>query len=149
MKQITTYKKKGSDVGQSHPVIEPTKRYDENILTPVTLSGVLAPCNQGLVCERSSDYKLVSYSGHEYFLVADNEWRAVLSRYCWEEVKVIGLLNVAKMTLIPQKVYPKGPTGEKENVIDLAAWKSKEFIKKMARSVNDLVAIPSAVSAVI
>lgn len=148
MKSITTFKMKGIEEKQSHPVLERSKGYTENVLTPVTLSGVVAPWNKSLGGGRTSDYKLVSYSGLEYFIVADSEWRDVLSRYCWEEVKVIGLLNVSNMTLIPQKVYPKGPTGDKENVIDLAAWKSKQFVKKLVKNLNDLVVAPTAVWAV-
>lgn len=148
MKAITTFKAKGFEEKQSPPVLERSQGYTENILKPVTLSGVISPWNKSLDGGRRSDYKLVSYSGLEYFIVADSEWRDVLSRYCWEEVKVIGLLNVSNMTLIPQKVYPKGPTGEKENVIDLAAWKSKSLVKKLIRNVNDLVVVPAAVWAV-
>lgn len=143
MKTLTTIKK---GLGKSHPVSEPSKGYSENILTPVTLSGVVAPWTESLSCGRTSDYKLISNSGLEYFIVADDEWREVLSTYCWEEVRVVGLLNVSNMTLIPQKVYPKGPTGE--NVIDLASWKSKEFFKKVVKNINDLVVIPAAVCAV-
>lgn len=147
MKTLTTFKKKGSEYKQSHPFSERPQRFTENALTPVTLSGVIAPWNRSLGQGRASDFKLVAYSGLEYFIVADPEWREVLCRYCWEEVKVIGLLNVSNMTLIPQKVYPKGPTGEKENVIDLAVWKSKELVKKLIKNVNDLVVVPAAVFA--
>lgn len=149
MKTITTFKARGFEEKKSHPVLERSQGYEENILKPVTLSGVVAPWNKSLGGGRTSDYKLVSDSGLEYFIVADSEWRDVLSRYCWEEVKVIGLLNVSNMTLIPQKVYPKGPTGEKENVIDLAAWKSKALVKKLIKNVNDLVVVPAAVWAVV
>jgi hypothetical protein len=145
MKQDKTFKKmKGSD--QLHPVSEPSKGSGENVLTPVTLSGVVAPWAQSHGGGRTSDYKLISSSGLEYFIVADKQWRRVLSTYCWEEVKVIGLLNVSNMTLIPQKVYPKGPKGE--NVIDLASWKSQKLVKQWVQKVNELVLIPAAVWAV-
>jgi hypothetical protein len=151
MEQITTFKLKGMNKRKSYPGLEPSKGYTEKILTPVTLSGVVTPWSQVLAGGRSVDYKLVTNGGLEYFIVADSEWRGVLSMYCWEEVKVIGLLNVSNMTLIPQKVYPKGPTGEKEKVIDLAEWKSEEFVrkvKKMVKTVSDLVLVPAAVMAV-
>ena len=141
MGQILTFKKM-KDSGQPHPASEALKRYSENILTPVTLSGVVAPWTNSRNGGQASEYMLVSYSGLEYFIVADEEWREVLSTYCWEEVKVIGLLNVAKRTLIPQKVYPKGPTGV--TVIDWVSWKSKDFAQKFVKSVNDLVVIPAA-----
>jgi hypothetical protein len=143
MKKLTTFKK---GLSKSHPVSESSKSYSENILTPVTLSGVVAPWTENLSGGRTSDYKLISTSGLEYFIVADDEWREVLSTYCWEEVRVIGLLNVSNMTLIPQKVYPKGPMGE--NVIDLASWRRKEIVSKMVQKINDLVVIPTAVWAV-
>lgn len=145
MKQLTTIKKMKGSI-QSHPVSEPSKGYAENNLTPVTVSGVIATWNKSLNSSRTSDYKLMSYSGLQYFIVADNDWREVLSSYCWEDVKVIGLLNASNMTLIPQKVYPKGPTDE--DVIDLASWKSKDLVKKMVKNVNDLVVIPTTVWAV-
>ncbi|MBL7669708.1 MAG: hypothetical protein JNM39_04425 [Bdellovibrionaceae bacterium] len=145
MKPTTKFKVKGFEEKQSHPILDRSKGYTENILTPVTLSGVVASWNKSLGGGRTSDYKLVSYSDLEYFIVADSEWRDVLSHYFWEEVKVIGLLNISNMTLIPQKVYPKGPTGEKEYVIDLPAWKSKALVKKLIKNINDLVAVPAAV----
>lgn len=145
MEQPKTFKKeKGSN--HPHPVSEQSKGYSENTLTPVTLSGVVAPWTQSLSNGRMSDYKLVSYSGLEYFIVADDEWRELLTTYCWEEVRIIGLLNISNMTLIPQKIFPKGPSGE--NVIDLASWKSKQLAKRLIKNVNDLVVIPAAVWAV-
>ncbi len=144
MKNLTTLKK---GLSKSYPVSEPSRGYSENILTSATLSGVLTPWAKKLTGGRTSNYKLISHSGVEYFIVAGDEWREVLSTYCWEEVKVIGLLNVSNMMLIPQKIYPKGPTGE--NAIDSASWKRREFFKKLVRSVNDLVVIPAAVYAVL
>lgn len=132
----------------SHPLLRPAERYSENVLTPVSLTGVVIPWEKGLNGGRNSDYKLVCSSGLEYFIVADREWKEVLSFYRWEEVKVIGLLNVSNMTIIPQKVFPKGPTGEKENMIHLARWKGSEFVKKIAKNLNDLVLVPAAICAV-
>lgn len=131
----------------SHPISNLSKGFSENTLTPVSLSGVVTPWNQVLSNGGTSDYKLVSYSGLEYFIIADKEWREVLTIFCWQEVKVIGLLNVSNMVLIPQKVYPKGP--EAENVIDLATWKSTDFIKKLFKNANDKVVVPAAVLAVV
>jgi hypothetical protein len=121
----------------------PVTRHTENVLKPVTLSGVLTPESQSIGNDKASNYKLISYGGIEYFIVADAEWREVLSQYSWEEVKVIGLLNLSNMTLIPQKIYPKGPTGEKEKLIDLAGRRSKDLIEKLVNGVNDLVAVPT------
>jgi len=140
MEKLTTIKR---GLSKSHPVSETTNGYSENILSPVTLSGVVAPWEEGLCAGRTSDYKLISNSGLEYFIVADNEWRQVLSTYCWQEVRVIGLLNASNMTLIAQKVYPKGPKGE--NVIHLASWRRKQIASKMVQKINELVVIPVTV----
>ena len=120
----------------------------ESDFTSVALSGIVVPRKNEPGTIRNFDYNLVSASGLEYFLVANREWRNVLSAYSWEEVKIVGLLNTANRTLIPQKVFPKGPKGERENVIDLALWKSREAMKKIAINVNDLVLVPAAVLAV-
>ena len=149
MEQIETFrglKEKGQN--DSHPLNKPSRGYSENILTPVTLNGVVVPWVKVLSDGRHSDYRLACASGVEYFIVADQEWKEVLSQYCWEEVKVKGLLNISNLTLIPQKIFPKGPTGERDNIIDLATGKSRELIKKLTKNVNDLVLIPAAVLAV-
>ena len=146
MGKLMTFKMmKGSK--HSHSISESSRGYSENILTPVSLTGVVAPWSESLSSSRNSDYKLISSSGLEYFIVADKEWREVLSSYCWEEVRVIGLLNISNMTLIPQKLFPKGPTGE--NVVDIAAWRNKDFVKKMLKGINDLVVLPVAGAALL
>lgn len=132
----------------NHPLAKPSRGYSENALTPVTLSGVVVPWDKKLSPTQNSEYKLACTSGLEYFIVADKEWRNILSWYCWEDVKVVGLLNASNLTLIPQRVFPRGPKGEKENVIDLALWKSREAIKKIAKNVKDLVLVPAAAFAV-
>jgi hypothetical protein len=146
MKQTLTFKNlKGKIEGQSRPLARSSKGYSENILTPVNLTGVVVPWIKALSGGRESEFKLVCASGLEYFFVADPEWKDDLSQYSWEEVKVIGLLNISNMTLIPQKVFPKGPRGEMENVIDLASWKSRDLIKKLVKNINDLVVVPGVV----
>lgn len=114
-------------------------------LTRVRLSGVVVPWRKNLVPSGEYDYKLVCTSGLEYFVVANSHWRNILTSFSWEEVCVVGLLNTSNMTIIPQKVFPKGPKGEKENVIDLALWNSKRLAKKIVDRVNSLILIPAAV----
>ena len=130
-----------------HPLTQRANRYSDNTLTPIKLSGVIIPWVKTLGGSQTSDYKIVCSSGLEYFIIADTEWRGVLSCYSCEEVKIVGLLNSSNMTIIPQKIFPKGPTGEKEDVIDLTAWKGREFVKKLVENVNDLGLIPAAMLA--
>lgn len=115
------------------------------LLTPVTLSGVVVPWEKRIGPTGASHYKLVCHNGLEYFFVTESEWQNVLSLYRWEEVKVVGLLNMSNKTIIPRKIFPKGPKGEKEEkVIDLAMWQGRNAIRKMSKNVSDLVLIPAA-----
>jgi hypothetical protein len=116
--------------------------------TLVTLFGVIIPWSPSPSDKREEEFKLACESGLEYILVADSEWRNVLSNYCWQDVKIKGLLNISNMTLVPRKIIPKGPKGEKENVIDMAAWKGQDLVRKLAKNVVDLVLVPAAVYAV-
>lgn len=117
------------------------------VLTPVTLSGVIVPWSEKITDSRELEYKLVCEAGQEYFFIANPYWKSVLSWHSWDEVKVKGLLNSANMTIVPQKIYPKGPTVENENVIDLAASRAKKVFKKIGRNINDLVIIPAGLLA--
>jgi hypothetical protein len=146
MKQKLTFEDmKGRNENSSHPLAQSDKRYLENVLTPIKLSGVVEPWYKSLTGGRTSEFKLVCSSGLEYFFIADPDWRDILSQYCWNEVKVVGLLNVSNMTLIPQKVFPKGPRGQIENVIDLETWKGQKHFKKIIDTITDQVVIPVAV----
>lgn len=146
MKQTLTFEdRKVMNENRSHPLAQTAKGYVENVLTPVKLSGVVVPWIKTLSGGRESEFKLVCSSGLEYFFIADSQWKDILTQYCWNDVKVVGLLNIRNMTLIPQKVFPKGPHGEMENVIDLATWKGRKLFKKVIDIINDQVVIPVAV----
>lgn len=144
MKATKTFKGNGFETKYSHSVFERSQARGRTVLKPVTLLGVIAPWDKSFGGGLESIYKLVSYGGGEYFIVADSKWREILSRYCWEEVKVVGLLNVSNMTLIPQKVYPKGPSGSKEDVVDLVERKSGALVRRLIKNLNDLIVVPAA-----
>lgn len=149
MSPFLAFKKlKGEKANPNHALEKPTRRYSKNVLTPVTLTGVIVPRGKDVSFNRNSQHKLVCTSGIEYFLETNEEWRSVVSYYCWEEVEIVGLLNTANSTLIPQRVFRKGPKGEKENVVSLALGKSREAIKKIPEYVNELILVPAAVLAV-
>ena len=134
----------GKTENRSRSLKKNSKRYAENILTSVKLTGVLTPWSKYLGPGASSDYKLVCGSGLEYFIVAESIWSNVLADLSWKEVKVIGLLNLSNMTLIPKKVFPVGPAGSKEKVIDITRWKNQNAIKTIIRNVSDWVITPIA-----
>lgn len=149
MKPLLSLKKmKAEKAEPNHHLENPSRGYFGNVLTPITLSGVVVPWDKDASTTRKSEYKLVCTSGIEYFLLANEEWCSVLSWYSWEEVKIVGLLNTANLALIPQRVFPKGPKGEKENLLDLAIWKSREVIKKITKNINELGLVSAAALAV-
>jgi hypothetical protein len=130
--------------------LEAVKIPRKNLLTPVTFSGVLIPWSQILPDGKVSEHQLITSHGLEYWILEDSEWKEILHQHCWKEVKIVGLLNASQTTLIPQRIYLKGPAGEAEKLIDLADWKRQELLKqwkKKLKTFNDLVLIPAAVMA--
>jgi hypothetical protein len=125
------------------------ERAPENVLKPVTLSGVIVPWQSHTRVGVESEYKLVCETGLEYFILADSTWLNILPLYSWEDVKVIGLVNLANMTLTPQKIYPKGPTGEKENVIDIKQWMQSRPWGEIVEQLKEVIATPAAVPAAV
>ena len=115
----------------------------EHILKPISLFGLLITNSKG-----AFEYKLVCSSGHEYFIVADAKWRKILSGYVWEEVKLIGLLDTSDMTIIPQRIFPKGPADDKKRVVSRITLKGRDLLLKFASNVNELVLTPVAICAV-
>jgi len=114
----------------------------ENILTPVSLVGVVVPIKKPADGTDDCEFKLVTLSGVEYSILTDSEWERVLDNYRWEEVRVRGLLNPLTMTIVPQWVVPHGPTGETQRVTKVPIWKDRILIGKIKKTVKDLVLIP-------
>ncbi len=118
-------------------------KHRENVLAPMSLTGIVVPRIRLLNRNQDSSFKLACFSGAEYDIITDSEWQEVLQRYRWEEVKIVGLLNLADLTLIPQKVFPKGPRGETENTIDLVAWKARDLAEKVVKNIDSLTVVPA------
>jgi hypothetical protein len=111
-------------------------------LMPVTLQGVVLRKGDGTV-ER---YGLACASGIEYSVIADDEWRGLLSQYAWEEVKLEGLLYHGDRTVIPQRVFPKGPSGGRRGVTELVVRKARDVLDKAAKY-SDVLFLPAALIA--
>jgi hypothetical protein len=116
----------------------------QNNLSTVSLSGVIVPWTRILGRGRVSAFKLVSNNGLEYPIVPAPEWKDVLSCYSWEEVRVFGLLDSDDLSLIVMRVFPKGPKGEKDFLIDLLSRKGRDLVSKVKKGVNDLILAPAA-----
>lgn len=124
-------------------------RFVENVLTPITISGVVVPWEKTINDKTSIEYKLACANGTDYMILSRSEVENILPLYSWKNVKIVGLLNESKMILIPQKIFPKGSDGEPSNVIDLSRWKIPGLRKKLMNKLNDFVIIPAAVLAVL
>ncbi|MGZ3722679.1 MAG: hypothetical protein ACXVA9_07115 [Bdellovibrionales bacterium] len=120
----------------------------EKVLCQVTLSGVVTPQLRKIGAARASEYKLVCADGSAYFLVADAKWRRVLSQLSWLEVRVVGLLNPSNRSLIPEKVLPKGPKGERGNA-GVALTGVGDLLKNFTKTAGDLAFVSAAVWALI
>ena len=121
----------------------------KNNLTPVSLTGLIVPWSKRVGRTGTSDYKLVCSSGLEYFIITDHEWREVLANHSWDQVTVIGKLNLTDMSVLPEKILPKGPNEKRGDVIDLAARKGRPFVQKLVKNLNDLVLVPAVICAMI
>ncbi|PWU13173.1 MAG: hypothetical protein C5B49_15050 [Bdellovibrio sp.] len=112
----------------------------ENFLMPVSVVGVLIP-KMATLKGQHIEFKLVTLRGVEYSILADSEWERVLENYRWEEVRIRGLLNSSTMTIVPQWVVPRGPTGETQRVSDEPYWKECNLIGRIKKTVADLVLV--------
>ena len=143
MEQLNYIQTQKREQNDSNPMISFKPQGLDHILKPILLNGMLVPQPKG-----AFDYKLVCSSGLEYFIVADAKWRRVLSYYKWEEVKFIGFLNKSNMTIIPQKIFPKGPASDNETVVSGMGLKRRDLLEKLAVNANELVFTPLAICAV-
>lgn len=86
-------------------------------MLPILVSGVVVPWNKSFSQGRRSQFKLITKLGVEYFLIAGSEWEDTLSWHSWDEVKVRGLVDMAKRTIVPKKIYPKDPAAKRQGEI--------------------------------
>ena len=146
MNYLTMFKKANrKEENKSLELNDQKTDYAENILVPVTLSGIVVPCSRAMDYEEAYEYKLACANGAEYLIEADAKWGEVLSTYVWQEVKVKGLLNLDKMTVVLQRVFPRGPSGDRGNIAAFAGQRGRELIKKVSGDFQDLVFILAAV----
>ncbi len=112
----------------------------------ISQTGVLIPWTKRLG-DSISEYKFVCKDGFEYFILADSDWREALAWYSLDEVKIIGLLDISKKALIPQKILPKNLFRDHESLQETLRRKGKEIFKKLVHSAHELVFIPAAICA--
>lgn len=119
--------------------LEKSAGNEEIRLSSVKLSGFVVPSMQKLNDGTESFYKLVCSDWIEYYFVPDRKGSEVLKRYKWKEVNVIGLLRSNEPVIIPQKIFPKGPTEEFKNFIDFSDWKRRVGLERIVKGIRDLI----------
>lgn len=125
------------------------KQFAKQSLAPISVTGMIVPWEKSWSNGKKTHYKLACNNGLDYIIAENSEVHDVLPLYCWREVKVVGLLNTSNLTLIPQKVIPKGPNDQSSNLVDLSAWKKLKMKRELYDKINELVVVPVGVLALL
>jgi hypothetical protein len=125
---------------QNSSSVSPAGASVQNALVPITVAGVVVPSKELGTNGWQRRFRLICANGVQYAIEASPEWRNVLSRYEWEEVKVVGLLNKAIMAIILQKLFPVGPDGSGLSMAKFAVKGVCRLAKDVFRKPEGLVA---------
>ncbi len=131
MKKTRYTLKRGSESNER--LIE--SRWDEipkQILrTQVSLSGVILPWHEDFAGGYFTDYKIITTSGLEYFIIADDDWRETLKSYIDSNVILKGLMDIQTITIFPESIEgegpEKGPSSNREFELDYISEEFDEF----------------------
>lgn len=67
--------------------------------TPMKFVGTIVPWRKGLHPGVDSDFKIVTQSGMEYFILNSQKWQESLQLSCWKNVRIEGDLDITLMTI--------------------------------------------------
>ena len=70
--------------------------------TPIAIRGVLVPWDEKIDSNENSDFKVITSSGTEYFLLTNHDWKLVCNEFSWRNVRLKGMLNIKNMTVVPE-----------------------------------------------
>lgn len=112
--------------------------------TPIAVRGVLVPWDEEVDVNESSDFKVITSSGTEYFLLTNHDWKLVCNEFSWRNVRLKGLLNIKNMTVVPEEITTDDPEGSKAKVIPIK--KVKEKLKKGLSMVAPVLSLMPMVS---
>ncbi len=111
-----------------HPLKKHSALPEKDIFhTPIAVRGVLVPWDDEVEINENSDFKVITSSGTEYFLLTNHDWKLVCNEFSWRNVRLKGLLNVKSMTVIPEEITTDDPEDNKAKVIPIK--KVKENFK--------------------
>jgi hypothetical protein len=66
---------------------------------------VIVPWTKFVHKEKNTDFKIITESGMEYFLVTENKLKNNIADYCWSRVKVQGTIDLNLMTLKVDRIH--------------------------------------------
>lgn len=112
-----------------HPLKKHSALPEKDVFcTPIAVRGILVPWDEEVDVNESIDFKVITSSGTEYFLLTNHDWKLVCSEFSWRNVRLRGLLNIKNMTVVPEEITTDDPEGSKAKVIPIK--KVKEKLKK-------------------
>lgn len=128
-----------------HPLKKQSALPEKDVFcTPIAVRGVLVPWDEKVDVNESSDFKVITSSGTEYFLLTNHDWKLVCNELSWRNVRLIGLLNIKNMTVVPEEITTDDPEGNKAKIIPLK--KIKEKLKKRLSMATPVLSLLPMVS---
>jgi hypothetical protein len=107
---------------------------------PVTLRGVVIPATGG----GEGSFRLACAGGAQYRIEASAGWKKTLVRHLWEEVRVVGLLNRSKKSILLQMLFPVGPSDSGLSMADFSVERIRRFVKEVFGNPGELVTAAAA-----
>ena len=118
---------KSNELWTTHPLYRLNKKsLRKSLCTPIKVRGTILPWDRRVAEGAQSDYKLITSSGLEYFLVTDEYWTEVIKNFSWMTVRLKGDLNIQNMTLIPREIDLDGPNEQQAEVIPIKRKKKSK-----------------------
>jgi len=118
----------------------------EHALLPIAVAGVVIPSKEIGPSGWQRSFRLACPNGVLYVIETSAKWQSVLARYKWGEVKVVGLLNKARMAIIVQKLFPVGPNDSGLNMAGFAIRRVRRITKEIFGDAGDLLAASAALA---
>jgi len=116
----TRYTLKRGSKRNDHLIESRWENIPQQILrTQVSLSGVIVPWHEDFAGGYFTDYKIITTSGLEYFILADDDWRETLKSYIDSNVILKGLMDIQTKTIFPKSIEGEGPDKGPSSNMDL------------------------------
>lgn len=88
--------------------------------TPIATKGVIVPWEEEVEPNTYSDFKLITSSGLNYFLVTNDDWKKVCNHFVWGTVRLKGMMNIKTMSVVPEEIDADDPDSARAKVIPMS-----------------------------